>query len=147
MVRIVVFISAFVLAANCNLAAEEITLFNKNGEPIAYIDADDEGLTIYLWNGTAVAYLETNKNVGFDIYGYNGRHLGWYENGIVIDHDGYAVGFIEGATSVFTKLEPVKPYKKFKPFRDFKEFAPFKPFYQNRFSNQPLSLFLLEGAK
>jgi len=124
--------------------AEEITLFNSEGDPIAYIDGGDEDLTIYMWNGIPVAYLDLDGNA-YHIYGFNGKHLGWYENGIISDHEGYAVGFIEGATTIFTKFEPFKSIKQYKPYKAFQEFAPFKPFYNARFSNEPLSLFLMKG--
>jgi hypothetical protein len=37
--------------------AEEISLFNAQGAASAYIDTDDD-LTIYLWSGKPVAYLD-----------------------------------------------------------------------------------------
>ncbi len=123
--------------------ADEITLFDADGDPIGYIDTDDD-LTIYMWNGTPVAYLEPNGD-NFNIYGFNGTHLGWFENGIVRDHDGYAVGFKEGATSIYTKYEPYKAYKKYKPYKAYKQYAPYKPYYKTQFSNEPLSLFLMKG--
>lgn len=124
--------------------AEEITLFNSEGEAIAYIDAEDEDLCIYLWNGTPVAYLEPEGSA-FNIYGYNGEHLGWFEEGIVRDHDGYVVGFIEGAVNIFTEFEPFKAFKKLKPHKSLQEFAPMKPIYRDQFSSTPLSLFLMSG--
>lgn len=124
--------------------AEEITLFNADGDPIAYIDTDDDDLTIYMWNGTPVAYLEPNGD-NYNIYGFNGTHLGWFENGIVRDHEGYAVGFKEGAVSIYTKYEPYKSYKQYKPYKAYKQYAPYKPYYKTQFSNEPLSLFLMRG--
>lgn len=123
---------------------EELTLFNSLGDPIAYIDTDDEDLTIYMWNGTPVAYL-VSEGSGFHIYGFNGTHLGWFDNGIVRDHNGYIVGFIEGAVTMYTKYEPYKSYKQFKPYKSYRSYAPYKPYYYNQFSNEPLSLFLLRG--
>ena len=101
-------------------------------------------MTIYLWNGTPVAYLVTNGD-SFHIYGFNGKHLGWYEDGIVRDHSGYAVGFQKGATTVFTQYEPYKSYKQYKPYKSYKEYAPYKPYYRTNFSNESLSLFLSKG--
>lgn len=133
-----------ILLGSHNVIAEEITLFNSEGEAIAYIDAEDDDLTIYMWNGTPVAYLDPD-GWGFHIYGFNGKHLGWFEDGIIRNHEGYAVGFIEGATSVYTKYEPYKSYRKYKPYKSYKEYAPYKPYYKSQFSNEPLSLFLLKG--
>lgn len=129
----------------CVLRAEEITLFNANGEPTAYIDTDDDDLTIYMWNGYPVAYLTTTNDDDFNIYGFNGKHLGWYSDGIVRDHKGYAVGFIKGAVNIYTKYEPYKSYKQYKPYKSYKEYAPYKPYFQNSFSNESLALFLKRG--
>ena len=125
--------------------SQEISLFNSDGDAIAYIDTDDEDNTIYLWNGTPVAYLSPESNY-YNIYGFNGNHLGWFEDGIVRDEDGDAVGFQKGAVSgVYTNYEPYKSYKKYKPYKSFKSFAPFKPYFSNSFSNESFVLFLKRG--
>lgn len=118
----------------------EETLYDTNGNPIAYIaHSDDE--TIYLWDGKPVAYLCDDN-----IYGFNGNHLGWFEDGIVRDRDGYVVGFNKTAANVFVAFEPIKSFKEFKPFKSFKEFAPFKPFYSTSYSDVNLLDFLGEGV-
>ena len=68
------------------LDLNEITLFDANGAPVAYI-APDEEWAIYLWNGKPVAYLEHDGDA-FSIYGFNGKHLGWFDEGVVRDHQG-----------------------------------------------------------
>jgi hypothetical protein len=127
--------------------AEEITLFNSEGNATAYIDTDDDDMTVYMWDGLPVAYLVPGDEDDFSIYGFNGKHLGWFDKGIVRDHDGYAVGFIKDAINKYTNYEPYKKYKKYKPYKDYKEYAPYKPCYQYEFSNEPLSIFLLRGKK
>ena len=88
--------------------AQEISLFNSDGDAVAYIDADDKDNTIYLWNGTPVAYLSPESNY-YNIYGFNGNHLGWFEDGVVRNEDGDAVGFQKGAVSgIYTNYEPYK---------------------------------------
>lgn len=119
----------------------EITLFNSQGNPTAYI-ANDEALTIYLWSGEPVAYLDNE-----DIYGFNGKHLGWFEQGIIWDHDGNKVGYINKTLPVFAKFEPLKSFKEFKPFKSFQEFSPFKPFKSLNISTIELSTFLGAGVK
>jgi len=126
--------------------SKEISLFDKDGDPIAYI-ANDNDLTIYMWGGTPVAYLVADNRNAFHIYGFNGKHLGWFENGIIRDHQGYAVGFQKGSANISTKFEPFKSHKQHKPFKAFREYAPFKPFYRNQFSNVYLSVFLRRGAR
>ncbi|HNR06872.1 MAG TPA: hypothetical protein PKM27_06105 [Saprospiraceae bacterium] len=124
---------------------EEIAIFNSKGKAIAFLEVSEEQ-TLYMWSGKPVAYLY-KEGGETHIYGFNGKHLGWYEEGILYTHDGDAVGFIEGAMSLFTEFEPIKGFKRFKPSRSFREFPPFKPFFSKYFSKTPLSLFLLEGAE
>ena len=123
---------------------EEIAIFNSRGRAIAFLEVGEDQ-TIYMWSGKPVAYLH-KENKEQHIYGFNGKHLGWYEEGILYTHDGDAIGLIEGAMTVFTEFEPIKGFKRFKPSKNFKEFPPFKPFFSKYFSKTPLSIFLLEGA-
>jgi len=139
-------LTIFFFGSSMTTFAEEITLFNSDGEAIAYIDAEDEDLTIYMWNGTPVAYLVSDDDA-FSIYGFNGEHLGWFEDGIVLDHEGYGVGFRKGATSIYTKYEPYKSYKQYKPYKAYMKYAPYKPYYKTQFSGESLSLFLMRGKK
>ena len=72
--------------------AEEVDFLDNSGEWAVYVDTDEE-LTIYSWGGKPLAYLDDN----FDIYGFNGRYLGWFENGIMYDTDGYPFACVEEA--------------------------------------------------
>ena len=78
------FATLFSLFSVCFSFAEQITLFNSSGVATAYIDTDD-GLTIYLWNGTPVAYLVTNGVVANQANGFvAASSIGAYSD-IVID--------------------------------------------------------------
>lgn len=116
------------------------TLFETNGTPVAYIDYHDDS-TIFLWNGKPVAYLDSNSR----IYGFNGKHLGWFEDGIVWNLNGEKGGYNKNSLPVFAKFEPFKSFKEFKPFKSFKEFAHSKPFKKTSNSCTSLSQFLLKG--
>ena len=83
----------------------EKALFNSEGEPIAYI-SDDLNRTIYLWDGHPVAYL-----YGYHVYGFNGRHLGWFINDIVYDSDGARIGFTSATCPIAAYKEPPKEKK------------------------------------
>jgi len=122
---------------------DEISLFNSKGKPVAYIA---EELTIYLWSGKPVAYLDEDSSGGFHIYGFNGKHLGWFVKGIIRDHNGDRVGGVKEVFVSRTQFEPFKSFKQFQPFKSFKEFAPFRPFFKNTWSDTSLTLFLLQGA-
>ena len=83
------------------------TLFNKRGDPVAYI-SDDYSETIYLTDGSPVAYLYNQGNV----YGLNGRHLGWWIEGIIYNHDGERIGFSSSTCPVPIGREPAKVQRK-----------------------------------
>ena len=129
-----------ILAASCFSFCEQISIYNSEGEAVAYIDTDKE-LTIYLWGGKPVAYLDGGKH----IYGFNGEHLGWFDDGIIRDNKGYISGFLKGALNVSTKFEKFKGFQQFSPFKSFKKFAPMKPMYASRWSKIPLGLLLSMG--
>jgi hypothetical protein len=112
---IAVLFLVLVLLTPSTLLAREITLFDSDGEAVAYIDTADE-LNIYLWEGKPVAYLDEQS-----IYGFNGKHLGWFKGGIIWDHKGFAVGFVEGAVNKLTKLEPLKGLQELTPLKSLQE--------------------------
>ncbi len=118
------------------------TLLDREGNAIAYLDFGDEN-TIYLWDGTPVAYLENENR----LYGFNGKHIGWYEDGIVWNLTGQKAGFNKNTVPVFAKFEPFKSFKKFKPFKSFKEFAKMKPLKSLNLSNESLSQHLNNGKR
>ncbi len=119
--------------------AEEITLFNSDGMATAYIDTEDS-MTIFLWSGKPVAYLEKGS-----VWGFNGEHLGWFSKGIIKDHDGYVAGCIKDSIAMVYKLEPLKGIKKLVPLKSLKKLEPLAPLDKNKWSVTPLSLFLAAG--
>ncbi|MCP9751200.1 4-fold beta flower protein [Ferruginibacter sp. HRS2-29] len=133
------FISILLFAFN-QTKAQEISLFNSQGIAVAYVDTDDDDLTIYLWSGKPVAYISDNN-----IYGFNGKHLGWWVKGVIRDHEGDAVGATKAASSMNTEYEPYKSYKEYKPYKSYKEYAPYKPYWSTSWSNTSFKMFLLAG--
>ena len=134
---ILFFVSVQVLASD-----EEITLFDGAGKPAAYIA---EELTIYLWSGKPVAYLHSDSGK-LHVYGFNGKHLGWFVKGIVRDHEGNAVGAEKEAFRSSVEYEPYKSYKQYKPYQSYREYAPYQPYLSTSWSEMPLRLFLMQGA-
>ena len=143
--NIIFYLSLFVLL--CGQAAassdHEIALFNSKGEPVAYIAVDDD-YTIYLWGGKPVAYLYRHSN-NIHIYSFNGDHLGWFEDGIIRDHDGNAVGFKKDTVKKPTQLEPLKGLRELKPLKSLRELPPLKPLFTSRWSKIPLEVYLTFG--
>jgi len=132
MKTIIFYIILFALI--CSYAsAQEITLFDSEGQARAYIDVNNSGMPIYLWDGEPVAYLKQSKTVGYSVYGFNGKHLGWFENGLLIDHEGYICGFIKGAINKYTAYEPYKGYKQYLPYKAYPDYEPYKPYKKSFF--------------
>jgi hypothetical protein len=117
----------------------EISLFNSNGEAVAYIAVDDD-LTIYLWSGEPVAYIDDE-----DVYGFNGKHLGWFSESMIINHNGESPCVLKNRYPGYTQYEGYKSYKSYKPYKSYQQYAPYKPYTSNRFSSTPCSLFLAMG--
>jgi hypothetical protein len=135
----------FVLIAASALADDDVTLFDGAGKATAYIAVDDE-LTIYLWDGKPVAYLESDSEGGYHVYGFNGKHLGWFVRGVIWDHGGKA-SCATKETLQSTEFEPFKAFKQFKPFKAFTQFAPFRPALSSSFGDTPCRFLLVEGGR
>lgn len=125
--------------------SQEVSLYDSDGEAIAYIDFDEDA-TIFLWKGTPVAFLEKD---GSDIcvFGFNGTFLGWYEDGIMYDEDGYVVGAREGSVNMLTQLEGLKGLQELTPLRPLTPLTPLQPLWKNRWSNTSLYEFLYFGKE
>ena len=124
-------------------AKDEFSLFDSSGRPAAYVA---EGLTIYLWSGTPVAYLtEDELSDGFHVYGFNGKHLGWFISGVIRDHHGDAVGGLKEAFRSPTQDEPLKGVKQSKPLKSAAELPPVPPELSRERSEIPLRSFLQQG--
>ena len=81
----------------------DTTLYNKDGEAVAYI-ADDYHSTVFLWDGHPAAYLYEDEY----IYGMNGKHLGWFINEIIYNNDGERIGFTSNSCPIPVAKESVK---------------------------------------
>lgn len=134
------FLTLTVLLLFNTVSAQEVALFNKEGKAIAYIDTKDSDRTIYLYSGEPVAFVSET-----DVYGFNGKHLGWYEKGIVRDHRGEKMGNTKKAATGYTQYEPYKSYKRQKPYKGYKSYPPYKPYFSASWSDGSLEDFLLEG--
>jgi hypothetical protein len=136
------------LALTCGArgAQDEVSLFDHKGRATAYINKDTD---IYVWDGKPVAYLVKDNSSTFDIYGFNGKHLGWFTHGIIYDNEGNAVGGTKDAFSSSTELEPLKGLKRLKSLKDLQELRPLKPrftLFRKTWSDVPLGVFLRKGV-
>ncbi len=81
------------------------TLYDSRGSATAYVD--DDGTSIYLYNGSAVGWIDQ-----VDVYAYTGRYLGWLQDGWFFDRSGNRAFFTDA-----TKGGPVKPARSARPAR------------------------------
>jgi hypothetical protein len=125
--------------------AQQTSLYDSEGEARAYIDFD-ENATIFMWDGTPVAFLEKDGN-DICVFGFNGNFMGWYEGGIIYDKNGYAVGARKGATNMMTKMERMKSMQKMTPMRSMTNMTPMQPMMKSSWSSTSLSEFLYFGKK
>lgn len=127
-----------------HVLAEQIPLVDSDGRYIAYVDTlrDD---TIYLWSGEPVAYLYASGRDEL-IYAFSGRHLGWYESGILRDLDGDAVGAREGVLRTQSRIPPIKGIQSLAPLRGVRAIPKLKPLFSNYYSRTSLETFLTAGT-
>jgi hypothetical protein len=126
------------------LNAQQVSLYDREGDARAYIDYDQEA-TIFMWDGTPVAFLnKEGNNIG--VVGFSGSFLGWYEEGVVYDKKGYKVGTRkEGA--FITKMERIKGIQKIVPIKPITPITPISPIFLISWSPTSLTEFLYWGKK
>lgn len=136
---LIVLLWAFAYWPHSLHAQSEISLFDSRGAATAYI-SETQGRVIFLWDGQPVAYLDSD-----DVYGFNGKHLGWWANGAVHDHVGAVACVIKSRYGGSTSYEPYKGYRSYQPYRAYKEYAPNRPSWSNQFSTTPCERLLETG--
>jgi len=82
----------------------ELVFFDSHGQVVA-LKADDNDV-LFRWNGTPVAILddESVSDESGSVYAFDGRHLGWFGDGWIRDHDGACVYYTDDARG-----GPVRP--------------------------------------
>jgi hypothetical protein len=126
------------------IADDEVTLFDSRREATAYIALDDE-LIVYLWTGKPIAYLDPDSEGGFHVYGFNGKHLGWFVGGVLRDHEGNAACAVKERFRT-TNIEPLKALKQLKLLKGLQELAPLRPLFTTSWGDAPCRFFLAVGG-
>jgi hypothetical protein len=136
--------TALAMLLSLNAIAQQVNLYDDRGDVVAYIDYD-EGRTIYMWDGTPVAFLARDgQDTG--IFGFNRTFLGWYEEGVILDKEGYTVGSRKDALYQFySEWLPFKGFQQIAPIQPITPFTPLKPFPKNQWANISLGEFLRQG--
>ena len=71
--------------------------------------------------------------------------MGWYEDGIIYDKRGDAVGAREAAVNMMTQMEPMKSMQQMSPMRPMTPMTPMQPMWSSSWSNTSLTEFLYSG--
>lgn len=125
--------------------ADNVSLYDGTGKAVAYIDMDDD-MTIYLWGGKPVAYLDADGTGGeFNVYGFNGKHLGWFAHGVIWDHAG-AAACADPDRMTMTQIEPIQGIQQIQPIKSIEEIAPVEPAFTNAFGDTPCEFLLASGS-
>jgi len=124
----------------------EISLSDSSGESVAYIVLNDE-FTIHTWDGEVVAYLHSstgNFNSEMDVYGWNGDHLGWFNDGIIMNHYG-DMSCVVREKHPYPLVEFGKNNKFGKYGKNVRYGAPGKPIFSGRFSEVSCLSLMISG--
>lgn len=126
--------------------AQQISLYDNDGEARAYIDFGEDA-TIFMWDGTPVAFLEKDGD-DICVLGFNGSFLGWYEDGILYDKKGYIVGARKDKINFFTGIEEIKGIQRITPIRPIiTQVTLVQPVLLSSWSTTSLTEFLYFGNK
>lgn len=120
-------------------STSDLNLFDSRGRAAVFLEPSDD-LTFYLWSGEPVAYLDDDS-----VYGFNGKHLGWYRNGAVYDQDG---DIVVAPASMFrgaVEAAPPRGIRGLKPLKGIKELRPLKPLFGLSWARMPAAVFFLRG--
>lgn len=91
-----------------------MVFYDCHGHPVAYTE---DNVHVYLFTGEPVAYFAQDA-----VYGFNGKHLGWINDGWIRDLHGACVFFSESASG----SGPIKPIKEICPIKSIKRIMPIK---------------------
>lgn len=121
-----------------------LTFYNPSGNAIAYLDDDDQ--SIYLYDGTPVAWLSDGS-----LFAYSGTYLGWFEDGWVYDRTGAPAFFTDDASGGPMKpvraVSPVRGVRGVRPVRGVCEVTPVRPVRSTSWSDVSGSEFFDEKSR
>lgn len=124
-------------------ATSDAEFFDSKGAAVVYFDTSDPERTFCFWSeGAPVSYMDEDS-----VYGFNGKHLGWLQNGAIYDHDGNVVAATAARFSDPVQSPPLKGPKEYKPYKDYKEYRPYKPVFNTTWSEMTAHAFFLQGKK
>jgi len=116
----------------------EITFYDKTGHPKIYLSTENDN-SFYTWEGHAVAYVYEDK-----IFGWKGKHIGWYNDGILYDLNGYRVCSIREKCPYSVYSEYSK-YSKYSRYSRYSRYSPYsKPSFRSSYADTDLIDFITQ---
>lgn len=110
------------------------TYHDNQGNPILYYKSSEN--VFFDYAGNSKFYLKKDNLGDVNIYNFNGKHLGWYINGTLRDHQGRIMASeTNKLMNVTYKMPPIKPVERIIPIKGVEELAPIKPLWINQFSS------------
>ncbi len=79
------------------------------------------------------------------VYGFNGKHLSWFDKGLIRDSEGDAACGVKSVIRL-PQIEPIKSIKEIKPIKSIREIPPIKPISSMTWGDVPCSIFLALGG-
>ena len=97
--------------------------FDRSGRAICY---SPDGEHLYLWNGRPVGYMNDGR-----VYSFDGHILGWVENGWLYDrqnrHALFSGDAQGGPLRPLRNVAPVKSVRHVRPVKGVRHVAPVRP--------------------
>lgn len=124
------------------MGSENDTIYDRYGKPILRLLDDGRFVD---FGGQNIGYLD-----GQDIYNYQGKHIGWYDKGIIRDHIGNCAGFGEEITATmapfppFKQIKPIPAITRIEPIRPIPQIPPIRPYDTFMWSDKELIPLFLE---
>ena len=100
-----------------------MNFFDSSGLAVVYCE---DHVHLYFYSGEPVAYFE-----GDNVYSFSGRHLGWRQEGWIIDHDGnyylFSENAVGGIVKPVTQRTPTTGPQEPIPEKQIRQFEPLRP--------------------
>ena len=109
-------------------------VFHDNqGTPILFFNSNQKVLFDYA--GNPKFYFKTDYWGDVNIFNFNGKHIGWYVNGTLRDHQGNIMASeTNKLINVTYQMPGIKPLEKLLPLKAVEEIVPMRPLWNNQFS-------------
>jgi len=129
----------------CKIIVLQLLLINPTLS-FCQIFHDNQGNAILYYNSTANILYDYSGNCKFfyksdnlgdiNIYNFSGKHLGWYINGTLRDHQGRIMASeTNKLINVTYRMPPVKHLQKITPLKALEELGPIRPMWVDEFSS------------